>query len=136
MRCEGTIVQNQQGYVALLSVLVLGAVATAVAIALLVVGADSQREALVTQQSIQARGLVDACAEEALQQIHDNAAFTGTNTISLGQGVCSYTVANTGPSTRTITANSNVGGVVRKVAVYVTIGSSTISVTSWQEVSS
>lgn len=126
---------SEKGYVALLSVLVLGAVATAAAIAMLVAGADSQREALVSQRSSQARGLVDACVEEALQQIHDNTAFTGTNNLALGQGSCTYTVTNTGAATRTISANSTVGSVVRKVTVYVTIGASTISITSWQEVS-
>ena len=126
--------RNQNGYVALLSVLIVGAIATTVGVTLLLTGTDSQRETLVTQQSAQARSLVDACAEEALQQLHDNTAFTGTNGLTLSQGTCSYTVTSTGASTRTITANSTVGNVVRKVAVYVTISSSSISITSWQEV--
>jgi hypothetical protein len=126
---------SERGYVALLSVLVLGAIATAIAVALLTTGADSQRQALVSQQSAQAGGLVDACVEEALQEIHDSTTFTGTDTFSLGQGSCSYTVTNTGGANRTISVNSIVGSVVRKAAVYVTIGASTISITSWQEVS-
>lgn len=126
---------KEDGYVALLSVLVVGAIATAIGVTLLVLGADSQRETLVTQQSIQARSLADACTEEALQQLHDNASFTGTNSLTLGQGNCNYTVTSTGSSTRTISANSTVGNVVRKVLVYVTMSSSSISITSWQEVS-
>ena len=126
---------KQDGYVALLSVLVVGAVATAIGVTLLVLGADSQRETLVTQQSVQARGLADACVEEALQQLHDSASFTGTDTLTLATGSCTYTVAPTGPSTHTVTATATVGNVVRKVAVYVTMSSSSISVTSWQEVS-
>lgn len=126
---------HQQGYVALLSVLILGAITTAVAVALLTTGTDSQRETLVMQQSAQARSLADACAEEALQQIHDDTDFTGTNNLSFSQGACTYTVANTGATTRTITANATVGNSTRKIAVYVTIASSSISITSWQEVS-
>lgn len=126
---------RQDGYVALLSVLVVGAVATAIGVTLLVLGADSQRETLVTQQSVQARGLADACIEEALQQLHDNTSFTGTNNLTLATGSCTYTVASTGPSTRTVTTTATVGNVVRKAAVYVTMSSSSISITSWQEVS-
>ena len=126
---------TQSGYVALLSVLVVGAVATAIGISLLVLGADSQRETLISQQSIQARGLADACVEEALQQLHDTTSFTGPGNLTLGTGSCTYTVTSTGSSTRTITATATVGNVVRKVAAYVTMSSSSISITSWQEVS-
>lgn len=126
--------QAQSGYVALLSVLILGAVAASVGIALLVSGTDSQRASLVEQRSKQARSLAVACAQEALQVVHDTTTYTGTNNLTLGQGSCTYTVTDTGGSNRTITASGTVGNVVKKVQVYVTIGSSSISVTSWQEV--
>ena len=126
---------NQHGYVALLSVLILGSIVTAVGVTLLVTGTDAQREILVTQQSVQARSLADTCAEEALQQLHDNTAFTGTNNLALGTGSCTYTVTSTGVSTRTISTTATVGNVVRKAVVYVTMSSSSISITSWQEAS-
>jgi len=126
---------REHGYVALLAVLIVGSASVAIALALLITGADSQRSTLVMQGSTQARTLAVACAEEALQQIHDDTSFTGTNTLSLSTGSCSYTVANTGGSNRTIDAGSTINNVVRKVQVYVTIGASSISITSWQEVS-
>jgi type II secretory pathway component PulK len=126
--------RRQEGYVALISVLIVGAAALAIALALLTTGLDMQRSALVSQQSTQARGLADACIEEALQQIYTTASFTGTSNISQGQGSCSYTVTNSGGSNRVVDATGTVSGVVRKVKVYVTITSSSISITSWQEV--
>lgn len=126
--------RTSEGYVALMAVLIVGAAATAVATALLVSGADNQRAALITQQSTQARSLATACAEEAMQTIHDTTTFTGTNSLSLGQGSCSYTVTNTGGSNRTITTSGTVNSIVRKLQIYVTITTS-ISITSWQEVS-
>jgi hypothetical protein len=124
---------DDKGYVALLTVLIVGAATTAIALALLTIGTDSQRSSLVTQQSVQARQLANACAEEALQQIHDATSFVGTNTLTLGAGSCSYTVTNTGTTTRTITASGTVNTVARKLSVYATISASSISVTSWQE---
>jgi len=126
---------QQEGYVALLAVLITGAAGIAIALALLIGGIDSQHATLAEQQSAQARSLASACGEEALQQMHDNTAFTGTNNLSLGQGTCTYTVTNTGGSNRTVTTTGTVDGIVRKLDIRVTIGSSSISITSWQEVS-
>jgi hypothetical protein len=125
---------SQRGYIALLAVLIVGAAATAIALALLTVGTDSQRVTLVEQQSIQARQLASGCAEEALQRMHDNTAYASTGSLTLGAGSCTYTVTNTGGTTRTISATGTVNSVIRKVTVYATIGSSSISITSWQEV--
>jgi len=127
--------KNQGGYVALISVLIIGAVATAIALGLLVNGTDSQRSALVSQQSAQARTLANACADEALQVMHDTTSYTGTNNMSLGSGTCSYTVTSTGASTRIVDTVGTVNNVVRRVKIYVTITSSNLSITSWQEVS-
>lgn len=125
---------SENGYVALIAVLIIGAASLAIGLALLTTGTDSQRAALITQQSAQARALADACTEEALQQIYNTASFTGSNNLSQGQGSCTYTVSNTGGSNRIIDTAGNVSGVVRKVKVYVTITASSISITSWQEV--
>jgi hypothetical protein len=129
------VVRNESGYIALLAVLIIGAAATAIGLVLLVTGTDNQRTVLIEQQSKQAHSLAVACGEEALQRIHDNIAFSGTNNLSLGQGTCGYTVAVTTPTTRTATVSATVGSVVKRILLYVTIGSSSISITSWQEVS-
>lgn len=125
---------NENGYVALLSVLIVGAASLTIALAMLITGTDSQKATLVTQQSAQARHLATACAEEALQQMHDTTTFTGTNSMNLGQGSCGYTVTNTGGSNRTVDTSGTVNGIVRRVKIYVTITASSISITSWQEV--
>jgi hypothetical protein len=127
--------RSQNGYIALITMLVVGAASLAIALTLLVNGTDSQRAGLVAQQSAGARGLADACMEEALQQMHDNSAFTGTNSITLGKGTCSYTITNNGGNNRTVDVTGTVSNVVRKIQAHVTINTSDISVTSWQEVS-
>lgn len=124
---------RQSGYVALLAILIVGAVAVTISLTLLLSGTDSQEAVLVEQQSTQARALAQSCAEEALQVLHDNTALTGTNSVTLSTGSCSYTVTNTS-GTRSILASGTVQNVVRKVQVYATITSSSISITSWQEV--
>jgi len=125
---------DERGYVALMAVLIVGAAATAIGLTLLTTAMDQGRAALITQQSAQARDLADACGEEALQQIYTSASFTGTNSLSQGQGGCNYTVTNIGGNNRVIDTIGTVGTVVRKIKIYVTITSTSISITSWQEV--
>ncbi len=125
--------RHERGYIALMAVLIVGAAALAIGVTLLATGTDSQRTVLVQQQYKQARTLAITCAEEALQQIHDNTSFTGSNNISLGQGTCTYTVSNAGGSSRTVDATGTVSAVSRKVQISATVGT-TISITSWKDV--
>jgi hypothetical protein len=126
---------HQGGYIALLSVTIVGAAAMAIALLLLSAGTDAQRTNLVTQQTIQARQLAYGCAEEALQIVHDSTSYTGSGSVVMSTGTCNYTVASTGSSTRTIAVSSTISGVVRRAMIYVTINSSSLSITSWQDVS-
>lgn len=126
--------RRNRGYVTLISVLIIGAIGVAIATSLLLLGLTSSRTSFAWQQSSQARGLADACMEEALQQINDSIPFSGTGNLTLGQGICTYTVTRTGGQNRTITASGTVGTIIRKVKVFVTKITPDITVSSWQEV--
>jgi hypothetical protein len=124
---------HHQGFVTLISVLVLGAVGVAVVTSLLLLGVGSSRSSFAAEQSLQARGLADACAETALQQIRTNSAFTGTNTLTFGSNSCTYTVTNSGGTTRAVVSSGTVGTVVRRVNVSVATVSP-VTILLWQEV--
>ncbi|MDQ3076038.1 MAG: hypothetical protein M3Q34_02830 [bacterium] len=127
---------KEKGFVTLISVLVVGAVGTAVTVSLILLGLASSRTSFAIEQSNQAKGLANACIEEALQRIRELTAFTGSGNLSFGQGTCSYTVVNTGGSTRLVTASGSVGTLIRKTSVSVNAINPLILLTSWQEVSS
>lgn len=124
----------QAGYVALITVLVTGAVGVAIAVSLLLLGLGSSRTSFALEQSNQAKALANACAEEALQQIHDSTPFEGSANITLGQGNCSYTVTKQTGQNRTITASGTVGSIVRKVKIIIDKITPNINIVSWQEV--
>ena len=124
---------DNKGYVTLVSVLVVGAVGTAIALSLILLGNGSSRTSFALQQSAQAKGLANACAEEALEQIRGSTSFTGSGNLTLGQGTCSYTVTNTGGTNRTVTASGTVGTIIRKVSISITAIDPLIVVSSWQE---
>lgn len=122
-----------QGYVALLTILIVGAAALTISVTLLTTSADSQRSALVSVNASQARQLANACAEEALRVLRDTQTYTGSSNLTLSTGSCSYIVTNNGGQSRLITTSSTINSVVKKMTVYATIGTSSISVTSWRE---
>ena len=124
-----------RGYITLISVLVVGAVGTAIALSLLLLGNGTSRTSFALQQSAQARGLANACAEEALEQIRDSTPFTGSGNLTLDQGTCTYTVTNTAPpgQERQVIASGTVGTIVRKITITITTINPFIIVSQWQE---
>lgn len=121
------------GYVALISILVIGAVATSITAFLLLSGINASKSAVVIDQGYQAQVLTSACMEEALQQIRDLTSFAGSGNLSLGNGSCTYNVVNTGGSNRTVSATGTVGTILRKATASVTAITPLITISSWQE---
>ena len=128
------LLKKNKGYITLISVLVVGAVSTAAALSLLLLGLGASRTSFAVEQSQQAKSLANACAEEGLQQIRSSSSFTGSGNLTLGQGSCAYVVTSQGGNNRTITGTGTVGTVIRKVKVIINAISPQIGVVSWQEV--
>ncbi len=124
----------QKGFIALITVLVIGAVGVAITVSLLLLGLGSSRTSFSLEQSNQAKALANACAEEALQQIRDSIPFEGSGGLTSGQGSCSYTVTKLTGQNRTITASGTVGTIIRKVSIALDKIVPDINITSWQEV--
>ena len=127
--------QNKNGYIALLSVVVVGAISVTVAATLLLVGLSWSQSSFDLERSNLAKALANTCAEEALQQIRSSTAFTGSGNLALGQGTCSYTVTSGGAQNRTIDASGVVGVMTRKVQISITAITPKIIISSWQEIS-
>lgn len=126
--------KKNEGFITLMSVLVVGAVGVAITLSIILLGVGSSRTSFAVEQSNQSKALANACAEEALQQIRDSALFTGSGNLALGQGTCDYTVTSQGGQNRTITTVGTVGTIVRKVKVVVDQITPIIQIVSWQEV--
>jgi len=123
-----------RGYVTLISILVVGAIGTAIAISLILLGISSSRTSFSVEQSNQAKGLANACVEEALQQVRNTSSFIGDGALTLGHGTCAYIVTSQGGENRIITASGTVGSIVRKVTVVINRITPLINLISWQEV--
>jgi hypothetical protein len=123
-----------KGFATLLLALITGTVGLAIAISLVLAGLGYSRSSLVINQSDQAMTLADACAERGLESIRENPDVSGTTNLSLGQGVCAYTIILGAGEARTISASGTSGTAVRKVRVIIDKIKPKINTVSWQEI--
>lgn len=117
-----------------MTVLIAGIIGVSITVSLLLLGISRSKTAITLDESNRAKALANACAEEALQQIHDTTSFTGTGTLTFGIDTCAYTVTNTGGENRQITATGNANTAVRKVKIIINDITPLITIFSWQEV--
>ncbi len=127
------ITNTEGGFVALLAVLISGAVAVAIGVSLIMLGIGASRTSLAVEQSGQAKALANDCAEEALQKIRESTTFSGNGNLSIGGGTCTYAVTAGSGQTRLISATGTNGSIMRKVTISITQINPTITISSWQE---
>lgn len=123
---------KENGYVLLLSVLVLTGMGVLVAVGTLTMGIFSSSNSYDLILSNKSKSVVNGCVEDVLYLISGNNAFTGSGTASYVDGDCNYTVVNFG-SGKSIEAEVVVGDVYRKVVIEVDQLTPSINVSSWQE---
>lgn len=112
-------IKKPRGYIALISTLIIGAVATLIATSLILLGIGTSRSSFDVKKGMQARALANACAEEALQQIRSADSFNGTGNLGFDSGTCDYTVSQTGGENRSIIASGISQNMHRKVEIEV-----------------
>lgn len=125
---------RHNGYVTLISVLITGAVALAVAVFLLALGTGLTKSAIVFERSQKAKSQAQGCSEDALEQIRESQDFSGNSTLTFDDGTCVYEVIKLAGEAREIRTTSNVKSVTRKIKISLDKINPQINITSWKEV--
>jgi hypothetical protein len=79
---------RRSGYVLIIGVILLGAVALTIAVSLLLTGIGNVRSQLVLTHAIGARALAEACIEEAIIRIKHDVNDRETGNIDVGERSC------------------------------------------------
>ncbi len=132
--------KKHPGFIALITVIAVGAVGLTIAIVLLLSGVGTSRTSLSVSQSAQAKGAANACAELALGAIQANITIatpvTANYVVDSSLNInCSYTLSGTSPnyiisSIGTAGSNSNV---TRRVNITLNRVGPNLNISSWQE---
>lgn len=124
--------QYNQGYIALVTVLIISSVALAIAATVSLLGIGVEQSALTGSKGENALELTEGCAEDALLKSQQSSSYNGGN-ITRPEGTCIITVTKSG-NNWTIIATSNQTSYNRTVQVqFVRISGSPIAISSWQE---
>lgn len=126
---------NQQGFIAFTSLLVISAIVFAIAISVPILGVTEANNSLGFARSQAALKIAEGCNEEALIRLRDTVTYTG-GTLSLGQGSCTISVSGTG-SDRTINIQAELNtqpNFVRRTQTVVKRTGNSINIISWNEV--
>jgi len=137
MPCLPTSALRQRdGYILLMTILIIGTVATAIVASLLFLGSTSSDISLSVQQSTEAMALAQGCSEYALQKLRENPSYIGGETVTLGNGQCEVlTIGGTGNTNRLLCAEGRVGQNYRRLEIIVQEVLPQTKIYSWQEVS-
>lgn len=102
-----SVLHRQQGFVALLAVLLLGTIMLIGGLATSSIGQTQLRATISSYAELRARNFAAACLEEAVMRLKRNSSYGGAATVPIDDGTCSITVTGTGTS-RTITVTATV----------------------------
>ncbi len=123
------------GFIALISVLIIGAVVLVVGIGLSLRSIGETNMSLSEQESARALALANLCAEQALMKLESFLNYSGSESILIGSESCYIlAVSGSGNLNRTIQASSTVFNHTKKVQVVVTEISPVMMLSSWEEV--
>lgn len=125
--------QYRQGYIALITVLIISAVALAIAATVSLLGIGVTQSALAGSKGENALQLAEGCAEDALLKSQKSSSYSGGN-ITRPEGTCIISVSKNG-NNWTITSTSTQTDFNRTVQInFVRTSGSPIDISSWQEV--
>ncbi len=125
---------EQEGYITLMSTLIVGAIGLLVAVSHIQIGISAGKTVLAQEKGTQARAFSAACVEQALEEIRENISYAGTDNLSFALGSCSFTVIDEGGENRRIQAVGTAGDSISRILVIVDQVSPRINVSSWNDV--
>ncbi len=85
----------KEGYIALISVILMSALGLAIMLSVVAAGVDATRTDFSLQQSGGARSLASSCAEEALQRVAETGTTSSVGNLVIASGTCMYTITST-----------------------------------------
>lgn len=129
--------RHRQGYVFLVTVLIIGIVAVLIVSSLLFIATNAARTGLTLETSGRALNFASTCMESALLSLHTDGAYAGNETQTFTYGSCRVlAVGGSGNGQRTICTEGLSGSTTRRLEVTISRIIPSIRVVSWQEVPS
>ena len=122
--------KQQNGYIALMTVIIISAVVLGIATTISLLAIGEGQSALALSKGEDTLTFVEGCMEDALEKARNSNAYAG-GTITRPEGTCNITVSKAG-NVWTITVTQTATAYQRKIQTVVTRGVNLI-IASWKE---
>lgn len=124
----------RKGYVALLSVLIIGAIGVVSMLSVLLSGVSASKTDFALQQAGSAKVLASSCGEEALQQILESGTTSSSGSLTIVSDTCTYSITSQNGQNITVNATGQVGTITSKIKIIIATTTPSIILSSWREV--
>jgi len=124
---------QNSGFIALMTVVLVGAVALIAAISASTIGLGELELSVSQTDGYEVRSVAEGCMEETLSQVRQNNGYgvgVGSTTQSLLGGVCTWSVIDEGGGIRTIFALASSSENYAFIQITATVSTGTLSIIS------
>jgi hypothetical protein len=125
----------RNGYIFLVTVLVVGAIASVAALSMLLLGWAAQQNGLLLTQSNQAYEYSYTCAERAIRSLRNDLSYSGEQTFTFSRGTCDVrAIGGDGNENRTICTSGSSGESTHRMQITLSSVFPSVMVKQWEEV--
>lgn len=129
------IKKAHSGYILLITILVIGAIASAILSSLMILGISANQVSFAVLQANQSLANAQACAEYGLMQLRQSPSYAGNEFIAIGADQCEIlSVGGIGNNNRVLCTEGKVGDSVRRLEIVINQILPETKIYSWQEV--
>lgn len=126
---------TRNGYILLITILVIGAVASAILSSLMLLGISANQVSFSVLQANQSLANAQACAEYGLKKLRESPSYAGNEFLTVGTDQCEIlTIGGIGNNNRVLCAEGRVGDSIRRLEVVINQVLPQTKIYSWQEV--
>ena len=125
---------TKRGVVALISVIVIGAVGLSLTLAVVLSSISRSQTGQALERGVTAENYAASCAEIALNALRLEVTYGGNQTVSFPQGSCSIASLATAGDVRQIKATGIVGDTIKRIEVFTSKISPNVLISSWRVV--
>ena len=134
-------IKRQQGFIALVAMLVIAAVVLVVGISIALSAIGELSMGFGNNMSTESLAVAEACMDEGLMRLKraceagNCATYTGTGgtPLSIGGGSCTIVIDDLGGNVYTVTSESTLDDFIKTLEANVTAVGSSFTLNSWQE---
>lgn len=111
---------NKNGYIALISVIIIGFIILSLLISLTFISVSQQKSMIIQNQALRSYYLADACAHYAVVKLQENINYSGNESVAINSDSCAVDrVTGSGNSNRTIYASADISGHRKEIIVVI-----------------